>query len=46
MLESKLRTYIEELIQEVEEELDEVNNYTNVDVYQTPHDLFLQREKG
>lgn len=37
MLESKLRTYIEELIKEVEEELDEVTTTANVDVYQTPH---------
>ena len=36
MLESKLKSFIEELIQEIEEEeLDEVTTTTNVDVYQT-----------
>lgn len=44
MLESKLRTYIEELVKEVEEELDEVTTTANVDVYQTPH-AFSGKEK-
>ena len=35
MLESKLKSFIEELIQEIEEEeLDEVTTTANVDVYQ------------
>lgn len=38
MLENKsLKSYIEELIQEVEKELDEANVTGNVDGYQTPH---------
>ena len=45
MLESKLRTYIEELVKEVEEELDEVTTTANVDVYQTPRDFFWTKGK-
>ena len=46
MLESKLKSFIEELIQEIEEEeLDEVTTTTNVDVYQTPFTFFLVMQK-
>jgi hypothetical protein len=37
MLETKLKTYIRKLVQEVEEELDEVNVTGNIDGYDTPN---------
>ena len=46
MLESKLKSFIEELIQEIEEEeLDEVTTTANVDVYQTPFAFSGGRKK-
>ena len=45
MLEQNLKSYIAELIQEVEKELEESTTTANVDGYQTPHAFSRKKDK-